>query len=360
VNLKTTTTFLLAISAGCWIGFNQPLTAQVLSPVQPEEEVTVKDRIASVYALTQSAKKATDYSEIDRQCQSILELDLADNQRQYVNSLASWALCRRGFSRFDLADSFLAAGNRQQSQVVLEQAKTDFDQSVARDASRWRAHLGRGMVMARNGKLETAREDFEQVTQQKPDHLAGWFNLAEVHSALSDHQLAIECYTQVIETDPADAQAYTGRGHCHFATGQYQTALDDYRLARQLVPLNQVAKFNCGQAEQKLGHWQAAYDCYLQATKVDPLPAAYRQAAGLLASCPDAEFVRPTEALELIEQAIAMEGETVENLTTLAQVQEANGDQERATTTRQKIADRQAEEEPGPTRVADGGGDEIK
>ena len=144
MNLKTTTTFLLAISAGCWIGFNKPLTAQVLSPVQPEEEVTVKDRIASVYALTQSAKKATDYSEIDRQCQSILELDLADNQRQYVNSLASWALCRRGFSRFDLADSFLAAGNRQQSQVVLEQAKTDFDQSVARDASRWRAHLGRG------------------------------------------------------------------------------------------------------------------------------------------------------------------------------------------------------------------------
>ncbi|MCH2181667.1 MAG: tetratricopeptide repeat protein [Mariniblastus sp.] len=360
MKLNTTTTFLSMILAGCWISSNERATAQVLSPVESAGEVSVKDQIAAVYALTQSAKKATEYSEIDRQCQSILQLDLADKEREYVNSLASWALCRRGFSRFDLADAFLAAGNREQSQIVLAQAKTDFDQSTARDASRWRAYLGRGMVMVRDGNLEKAREDFEHVTQQQPDHLAGWFNLAEVQSAMSDYPSAIECYSKVIAADPADAQAYTGRGHCQFASEDYQAALTDYRLARQLAPLNQVAKYNCGEAEQKLGNWQAAYDCYLQATKVDPLPAAYRQAAGLLASCPDPEFTRPAEGLELIEKAIAMEGETVENLTTLAQVQEANGDSDLAATTRQKIAKRQAEAEPGPTRVAEEIRNEIK
>lgn len=360
VNLKTTRAFLLVILAGCWMGSNERAIAQLLSPVEPETEVSVKEQIAAVYALTQSAQRATDYTEIDQQCRSILKLDLDDKERQYVNSLASWALCRRGFSRFDLAESFLAAGNQGQSEIVLEQAKTDFDQSAARDASRWRAYLGRGMVMVRNGKLEEARADFEQVTEQKPDHLAGWFNLAEVQCALSNYPSAVECYSRVIESDPADAQAYTGRGHCWYTTGDYQAALADYRLARQLAPMNQVAKLNCGDAQQKLGNWQAAYDCYLQATKVDPLPAAYRQAAGLLTSCPDPKFDRPGEAVELIEKAIAMEGETLENLAKLAEAQEASGESDLASTTRQKIADRRGKATGEPPRVADSIGNEIK
>ena len=214
--------------------------------------------------------------------------------------------------------------------------------------------------MVRNGKLEEARADFEQVTEQKPDHLAGWFNLAEVQCALSNYPSAVECYSRVIESDPADAQAYTGRGHCWYTTGDYQAALADYRLARQLAPMNQVAKLNCGDAQQKLGNWQAAYDCYLQATKVDPLPAAYRQAAGLLTSCPDPKFDRPGEAVELIEKAIAMEGETLENLAKLAEAQEASGESDLASTTRQKIADRRGKATGEPPRVADSIGNEIK
>ena len=358
LNLKTT--FLFTISAFCLIGMFNRTTGQVLSPVGSEPTESVKDQISSVYALTKSAKNATDFSEIDLRCLSILELDLNDKDRQYVNSLASWALCRRGFSRADLADSFLSAGNGEQSEIVLEQAKTDFDMSIARDKSRWRAYLGRGMVMTRHKKFEEARQDFEEVTRRQPDHMAGWFDLAEVQYQLTEYAAAIECYSKVIDSDPADAQAYTGRGHCQFANKQYQAALDNYKMARQLAPLNQVAKCNCGEAEQMLGNWQAAYECYIQATKVDPLPAAYRKAAGLLATCPDDEYARPKEALELIEKAIAMEGETLENLRTLATAQSASGNSELATATNERIADLESAKQPGKPRVAEAIGNDIK
>ena len=337
----------------CLISAIHSTDAQILSPLKSDPSGPVKDQISSVYKLTQSAQRAADYSEIDARCTSILEMDLNEENRKYVSSLASWALCRRGFTRADLADSFLAAGNSEQGQIVLEQAKNDFDKSIARDKTRWRAYLGRGMVMTSNGKMDQAQKDFKQVTVQQPDHMAGWFNLAEVQYELMEYEAAIESYSKVIAADPADAQAYTGRGHCQFAGMNYEAAMDDYKIARQLAPLNQVAKCNCGEAAEMLGDWQTAYECYMQATKVNPLPAAYRKAASLLATCPDSEYSRPKEALELIDKAIAMQGTTLENLRTLKAVQSAGGHDEMASATELEITKLEAAKSSTPSRVAE-------
>ena len=344
---------LILIIATCLVINARSSSAQSLSPISSEPAESVKDQILNVYSLTKSADNPSQYSEIDSRCTAILKLDLSDKDRKYVNSLASWALCRRGLTRLDLADSFLAAGNHEQSELIVEQAKSDFDQSIARDKQRWRGHLGRGMVLTRRAQFEAALKDFQEVTRQQPDNLAGWFNQAELQYELAHYSEAIDCYAKVIQDDPADAQAYTGRGHCQFARGDYEAALVDYEMARQLVPLNQMAKCNCGEAERMLGHWKAAYDHYMQATKVNPLPAAYRKAAWMLATCPDKEYSRPQEALELVDQAIAMQGETLENLKTLAAAQSANGELTLATATRERIAAMESKTKTDSSRVAE-------
>ncbi|MCH2178217.1 MAG: tetratricopeptide repeat protein [Mariniblastus sp.] len=351
--------FILII-ATCILINSRSSLGQALNPINSEPTESIKDQISNVYSLTKSADNAAQYSEIDSRCRTLLKLDLSDQDRKYVNSLDSWALCRRGLSRLDLADSFLAAGNHEQSEFIVAEAKTDFDQAIARDNQRWRGYLGRGMVLTRRNQFEAALADFQEVTRKQPDYVAGWFNQAELQYELTHYSQAIESYAKVIQADPADAQAYTGRGHCQFARGEYEAALSDYEMARQLVPLNHMAKCNCGEAERMLGHWQAAYECYMQATKVNPLPAAYRKAAWMLATCPDKKYSRPQEALELVDKAIGMQGETLENLKTLAAAQSANGELVLATATRKRIAQMESEKQTESSRIAEVDGTNSK
>ncbi len=299
----------------------------------PAQGDTVKQKI---HALTQSARSASDFSQIIEQCQAAIDGKVSESEQKYLRSVKSWSLNRRCELRAVLAADFIEANNRAQANLIADQALADAIEAIELDSTRWRAFLNRGMLLADSNMLNEALADFQTVCQLQPKESLGWYNCGEAQSALLDFAAAVDSYTRALEIDSGDLQALTGRGlaRCHMS--DFEAATKDFDFVVRMRGNDAAALTNRGDARQGLGQWRDAYDDYLQAAKIEDNGVPSARAAWLLATCPEEEFYRPDAAMDLAKHSIEKAGENVNSLEALAAAHACKGEFEKAIETQKR------------------------
>ncbi len=308
----------------------EPSTA----PAESDDGQAVIQKIGAVSRLSRSAGSATEYSAIIQQCQQILETppDSPEHVR-YVQSLQSWALNRRARTRMDLADQFQKIGNEAQAQQVLERACRDLDAAIAADPGKWQALKNRAILLTRLEQYQRAVDDWSELIARRPDSgdaRVARFNRGELLYELGQFDEALTDYRAAVAANPRDLPALNGCGNCLLALNQPEPAIEFYDRILQIDRGNSGALVNRGDARQQVQQWAGALQDYRDSMAAAPEGPAMQRLAWLLATCPDESLCDPDEALTIIRQAIASEGETPENLETLAAAWAAAGQFDKA------------------------------
>lgn len=291
--------------------------------------------VRSIYELTKTTKSAKQLTEFIAKCDSALVHDLTSKNTDYVTSLKGWALNLRGQKRTAVALQLKQVGNTQY-ETVLKQAMDDFDQAIVCDPDRYRSWMARGIAFAQTGEYAKAALNFTSVIKLKTDLADGWFNRAESLYHLGRFEAAVSDYETVLRLQSDDAQSLTGLGHSKLALGKTAEALAHYQAVAKLQPESPNAFVNIGDAFEAMGNWGSAQANFAKSISIKTTGVAIQRSAWLKATCPDASFRNPAQAIELAKRAISLTGESVVNLDTLAAAQAAAGKFNVAKTTQQQ------------------------
>ena len=284
--------------------------AESASPgeVSPAEPSTTADLIRAAYRLARAAETVPEYTQAINYCRKALhDPKLPAPHRNYTRQLAAWIFNKRGESvSKQAAESMTPEAELEREQAAL----ADFDQSIELNANAWRAWHNRGVSRAVLGRYEDALADFNAALERNERYKNTWFNRGEVYYQLGQFAEAVNDYGQAIRLDPNDADAYASRGHALFRQGKMAESLADFDKVLRLRPDDAVAHVDRADAYTNLGEWSRAAADYRVAIQLDKGQArAYRNAAWLMATCPDEEFQNPQLAIRAARRAIELDGE---------------------------------------------------
>jgi tetratricopeptide (TPR) repeat protein len=192
----------LCLGLAIWLGFAQGAIAAT-SPSHPPAETeteAVQEAVNLLFEKAFAATSRSDFATAETYWTSILDI--------YPNNAAAWS----------------NRGNARVSQRKLQDALTDYNQSIALAPDQPDPYLNRG----------TALEGLQQ-----------W-------------DAAIADYNHVLEIEPNDAAAYNNRGNAKSGAGNWQDALVDFQHATQLNPGFAMARANGALALYQLGQPEEA------------------------------------------------------------------------------------------------------
>ena len=138
------------------------------------------------------------------------------------------------------------------------------------------------------------------------DEAVGWINKKNA-ILLED---AIAYFTSLIGDDPQSWDAYLRRGEAEHALNQREAAIADYTRAIELHPSEPFLYLRRGRSFRTMKACTQAIADFEQAINLRPDWAEpYNLAAGVHAGCPDPQHRDPQKAIELAQQAIALDAE---------------------------------------------------
>jgi len=263
--------------------------------VQHQEEIDSSDLISKLlieaHSISLDAKTEAEYSKIIQHSTTALRQSDQKEERRFARQLASWALNRRGKIRTD--------------QGQQELADADFQKALGHNSNNWRALHNRGVSFAQQGAFAEAFDDFNQVIQLNPKYAKAYANRATLFMQAGDSQSALEDYQFAAEIDPAFSTAQLGIGRIQHMLGQWDEAIPFFEAAVQLDPANAEILCSRGDLFADMGQYGKALADYARAIEVNPEFAhAYRNGSWLLATCPDAQFRDPENAMLGARQAL--------------------------------------------------------
>ncbi len=272
-----------------------------------------KQIVEAIYAKTQSAKAAADFTAILQACEAAQAGNLSAKNRDYLKTLMAWSYSRRGDLRLQVSMDLQKIGNRSQAAESLRQAEADFTAALEHNRERWQALVGLAMVHVQRDELQPAVEILSKVCQLAPDQSAGFFNRAELLYQLGQYEQALADYDKVVTMNPGDVQGLTGRAHCHVYLGNRQAAMADYNVVCRLLPDNGMARVNRGDLYAELGDERMAMADYERAIRCGNDLARLRM-ANLKATSVDPAIHNLTEAEQLLQGLDSDEIDTLELL----------------------------------------------
>jgi len=305
----------------------QAAPANRVKVAQYQEEVDLPDPIAKLlieaHSISLQATTEADYSQIIKHSTAAIRQGAQKEDRRFARQLISWALNRRGQIRTD--------------QGQQELADADFQGSLDHHPNNWRALHNRGVSLAQQGVFAEAFDDFNRVIQLNPKYAKAFVNRATLFVQAGDLQSALEDYQIASEIDPDLSTAQLGIGRVRHRLGQWDEAIAFFESAAQGDPTNAEILCSRGDLLADMGQYGKALADYARAIEADPQFAhAYRNGSWLLATCPDAKFRDPENALLGARQALEFDyGQRHVALDTLAAAQANMGQYDEAINTLQ-------------------------
>lgn len=188
-------------------------------------------------------------------------------------------------------------------------AISDFDEALNRGGPAASILVNRGLAFQRSGDREKALADFSESLAKNAGETLALLNRSSLRLELRQLDLALADVDAILAIDPEMPEALNNRGVILRLQGRFVEAIDEYNRAIEVSPKYAVAYANRGYARKQLGEFEAALDDYAKAQKYDPmLVNAFNDAAWLLATCRDAAFRNPDEAVKAAEQARDLSG----------------------------------------------------
>ncbi|MEQ8849393.1 tetratricopeptide repeat protein [Botrimarina sp.] len=264
-----------------------PLVEEARSTEPTERSRTL---LTEAHQIASAAATLDDYSAVIKRCRYVLAIDDSPLAKQYANSLAGWALTKRG-------DLFDEEGRYDESQ-------SDYHEALRCDPECWRAEHSLGVAAAREGDLATARVRFDRTLDLNPEYAKAYSNRAALAVQEGDFLSALADYGRAIEVDPDLAVAHNGRGRVCHMLGRLDEGLRHLDAAELLSPDDAMVATGRADLLVDLGNYGQALAAYKRAIEIDSqAPSAYRNLAWMLATCPVESFRDGEAAVRFAEQA---------------------------------------------------------
>lgn len=173
--------------------------------------------------------------------------------------------------RRDEAFSQLDLGLELGSQGQDVNALLAFDKAISLRPGFIDAHLRRGELLTRLGRLEEAVMTFEHVTRLDGPKALAFFQLAAtLMQAAGRTEEAIDAYGRSVEIDPTFVKAMVQRANALLRIDRYQEAIVVSDAAITVEPTNAEAHFLLGTSRLLLGHLEASVAAFREVLRLQP------------------------------------------------------------------------------------------
>jgi Flp pilus assembly protein TadD len=147
--------------------------------------------------------------------------------------------------------------------------------TIALNPTAWMAHNNLGGLLLQKGQVDQAIAQYQQAVALKPNDAEAQYNLGKALLTSGSLQESIDCFTRALAIRPRSPRAEMELGQALLLQGQFAQAIGHYQTAIKLEPDNGFFLNNL---------------------------------AWLLATCPEAQFRKGNEAVQLAERACQLTG----------------------------------------------------
>lgn len=240
------------------------------------------------------------------------------------------------------AEASLRLAQRLLEQKKLVEAAQVCEQGLAADGRNARLWCALGASRRRLARMEEAREAYERAIALDPAYAQAWCNLGEWLLVKGELEAALTRFNEALRLEPALREALNNRAAVLYELGRFEESEAAARRAIELHPGEAALHVNLGNVLLHSGKARPAVKAFYKALECDPAsPEANMGLATLLG-----ENHRLAETLAFFEHEIAVKGESVQRLASLALAQQAKRDWPAAEATCRKMLEMQ------PTNVS--------
>jgi tetratricopeptide (TPR) repeat protein len=264
---------------------------QVVRPLPPTTSKGAEEWYADAEQAAAEATTPDQLAAVVHLCRRGLECRPPQDQATALRSLAAWS-CNR-------------CGELESEQRREDEALKAFELAIQWDPSCWLALHNRAVSRAQQGNLEGALADFNRALELNPGLAVAYRNRGELLAATGRTEEAVADYSNALTQLPNDAELHAMRGHALHRLGRYEQATKDLGQSIEIAPHQADVFAHRGNVYAELGEYGRAIDDFRQALALDAQSAdAHRSLAWLLATCPDAQYRNPHEAVAAAQAAM--------------------------------------------------------
>jgi superkiller protein 3 len=229
-----------------------------------------------------------------------------------------------------------------QAQGKHDQVFDVYRKAIEADSNDVEAYFGIAAGFRRQKKFPEAIAAYHKLISLSPKHPVAYQNLGDTLEAQGNLEEAIEAYYKAIEFAPTGkhlvdggrnhaAAVYLSIGNVFSKNHHPSAAIPAHRRGLELDPkrMGVAASTNLGMSLAKQNKYDQAIAAYRKAIELDQkrVEAVPRnQLAWLLATCPDAKFRDPAEAVGLAQEAVKLRPSAWPIANTLGVAQHRAGD----------------------------------
>ena len=207
---------------------------------------------------------------------------------QYLASAGLIALAASGLAKIVRPAPFaavsllllLAVLTWKQSAIYAD-AKTLWQDTLAKNPACWMAHNNLGTVLESEGRVDEAIGHYEEAIRLKPDHAEAHNNLGNAIYKKGRTEDAIREYRKAIRLKPGYATAYGNLGTALGARGAGDEAVRQFQASLRLNPSDGLTRYNFGIVLFKNQRAAEAINEFQQAVRLLPDYASARINLGI-------------------------------------------------------------------------------
>lgn len=186
---------------------------------------------------------------------------------RYDKAIGDITVVRRNFP--DSANVYFSEGiiHFQFQQYAL--AEASFTEALMRDDTNGEAYINRGTVRFYVNKPAAARADLEQGLKLNPEEGNAWNTLALVESSQGDHSKALTLINRALEIAPNEAYFINNRGYIYLLLDSLDKGVADIDASLLRDPQNTWAYRNKGIYFYKTENYQEALRLLQQSEALD-------------------------------------------------------------------------------------------
>jgi tetratricopeptide (TPR) repeat protein len=185
---------------------------------------------------------------------------------------------------FSFAMMGLLRGDRNEHDLAIR----SYDEAIRLDPQNSAGYTGRARSWYAKNEYDRATADYDAAILRDPENVVAHIGRGLTWFAKDRSTQAIADFSEAIWLDPLSTSAYFNRGRAWQSKKEYAKAIIDYNMAARLDPQQAGIFRERGKAWEAQKRYRNAIADYSEAIRIDPSdPQAYRDQAGLLATCPD-------------------------------------------------------------------------
>jgi serine/threonine protein kinase/tetratricopeptide (TPR) repeat protein len=230
------------------------------------------------------------------------------------------------------SDAFREMAKAYERMGKLKEAESTYVNAIAARPGYWGTRNDFGGFYYRLGRYADAQKQFQSVVSLSPDNERGYINLGVIAYTQKHYDEAAKLFEKSAALKPTDF-AYANLGTIYYTLGQYDDAARYYEQAIQISAHNSQWWHNLAAAYQLSGQAQKAQTAFKRTAELAEQqrrvnPRDPRVLIWLADSY--SNLNKSKEARQLLEQALALAPNEVENMFQASSIYERLGDRELA------------------------------